>query len=178
MIETCQISSLFLLTDVRCFSLYLWLSEAEDRILCRWIGCQTVVSTEADLFQHAVQEHISPGMGLYTCQWLSCRRFTTPTHDRQQVIKHLKTHFPLTPSVKPFSNRPRWFDVRPNVLELPNRDLAGIPLTAVFVLRNLSRQKRNQKLFLPYEESLARIMGEFPKMSAFIVDILTYLRVG
>ncbi|KAK5816141.1 hypothetical protein F5H01DRAFT_321586 [Linnemannia elongata] len=153
-------------------------SGAEDRILCRWIGCQTVVANEADLFKHAVQEHISPGMGLYTCQWLSCRRFTTPTHDRQQVIKHLKTHFPLTPSVKPFSNRPRWFDVRPNVLELPNRDLAGIPLTAVFVLRNLSRQKRNQKLFLPYEESLARIMGEFPKMSAFIVDILTYLRVG
>ncbi|KAG0199446.1 Chromatin structure-remodeling complex protein rsc9 [Mortierella sp. GBA30] len=153
-------------------------SGAEDRIMCRWIGCQTVATTEAELFQHAVQEHISPGMGLYTCQWLSCRRFTTPTHDRQKVIKHLKTHFPLTPSVKPFSNRPRWFDMRPNVLEVPGRDLAGIPLTAVFVLRNLSRQKRNQKLFLPYEENLARIMGEFPRMAAFIVDILTYLRVG
>ncbi|KAF8924407.1 hypothetical protein EDD21DRAFT_7264 [Dissophora ornata] len=153
-------------------------SGADDRIICRWIGCQAVVQTEAELFKHAVQEHISPGMGLYTCQWLSCRRFTTPTHDRQQVIKHLKTHFPLTPSVKPFSNRPRWFDMRPNVLEAPNRELAGIPLTAVFVLRNLSRQKRNQKLFLPYEESLARIMGEFPRMAAFIVDILTYLRVG
>lgn len=146
--------------------------------MCRWIGCPMVLGSEAELFQHAVQEHISPGMGLYTCQWLSCRRFTTPTHDRQKVIKHLKTHFPLTPSVKPFSNRPRWFDMRPNVLELPNRELAGIPLTAVFILRNLSRQKRNQKLFLPYEESLARIMGEFPKMAAFIVDILTFLRVG
>ncbi|KAF9302617.1 Chromatin structure-remodeling complex protein rsc9, partial [Mortierella antarctica] len=150
----------------------------EDKIMCRWIGCPMVLGSEAELFQHAVQEHISPGMGLYTCQWLSCRRFTTPTHDRQKVIKHLKTHFPLTPSVKPFSNRPRWFDMRPNVLELPNRELAGIPLTAVFILRNLSRQKRNQKLFLPYEESLARIMGEFPKMAAFIVDILTFLRVG
>ncbi|KAF9963822.1 Chromatin structure-remodeling complex protein rsc9 [Mortierella alpina] len=153
-------------------------SGADDRIMCRWIGCQTVVSTESELFQHAVQEHISPGMGLYTCQWLSCRRFTTPTHDRQQVIKHLKTHFPLTPSVKPFSNRPRWFDMRPNVLEVPGRELAGIPLTAVFILRNLSRQKRNQKLFLPYEENLARIMGEFPRMAAYIVDILTFLRVG
>ncbi|KAF9914390.1 Chromatin structure-remodeling complex protein rsc9 [Lobosporangium transversale] len=153
-------------------------SGADDRIICRWIGCQTVVATEAELFKHAVQEHISPGMGLYTCQWLSCRRFTTPTHGRQQVIKHLKTHFPLTPSVKPFSNRPRWFDMRPNVLEVPGRELAGIPLTAVFVLRNLSRQKRNQKLFLPYEESLTRIMGEFPRMAAYIVDILTYLRVG
>ncbi|KAF9359284.1 Chromatin structure-remodeling complex protein rsc9 [Mortierella sp. AD094] len=153
-------------------------SGADDRVICRWIGCQAVVSTEAELFKHAVQEHIPPTMGLYTCQWLSCRRFTTPTHDRQTVVKHLKTHFPLTPSVKPFSNRPRWFDMRPNVLEVPNRELAGIPLTAVFVLRNLSRQKRNQKLFLPYEESLARIMGEFPRMAAFIVDILTYLRVG
>ncbi|KAG0253495.1 Chromatin structure-remodeling complex protein rsc9 [Mortierella polycephala] len=153
-------------------------SGADDRIICRWIGCQAVVATEAELFKHAVQEHISPGMGLYACQWLSCRRFTTPTHDRHKVIKHLKTHFPLTPTVKPFSNRPRWFDMRPNVLELPNRELAGIPLTAVFILRNLSRQKRNQKLFLPYEESLARIMGEFPRMAAFIVDILTYLRVG
>ncbi|KAF9434955.1 Chromatin structure-remodeling complex protein rsc9 [Entomortierella beljakovae] len=153
-------------------------SGADDRVLCRWIGCQAVVSTEAELFKHAVQEHVSPGMGLYTCQWLSCRRFTTPTHDRQKVVKHLKTHFPLTPSVKPFSNRPRWFDMRPNTLEGPNRELAGIPLTAVFILRNLSRQKRNQKLFLPYEESLARIMGEFPSMAAFIVDILTYLRVG
>ncbi|KAK3828618.1 MAG: hypothetical protein J3Q66DRAFT_323117 [Benniella sp.] len=153
-------------------------SGAEDRILCRWTECQAVLPTEAELFKHAVQEHIAPTMGVYTCQWLSCRRFQTPTHDRQKVIKHLKTHFPLTPSVKPFSNRPRWFDMRPTVLEAPNRELAGIPLTAVFVLRNLSRQKRNQKLFLPYEESLARIMGEFPRMAAFIVDILTFLRVG
>ena len=135
-----------------------------------------MAATEDELFKHAVQEHLAQGMGLYTCQWLSCRRFTTPTHDRQQVIKHLKTHFPLTPTVKPFSNRPRWFDMRPTVLG--TRELAGIPLTAVFVLRNLSRQKRNQKLFLPYEESLARIMGEFPKMAVFIVDILTFLRVG
>ncbi|KAF9583327.1 Chromatin structure-remodeling complex protein rsc9 [Lunasporangiospora selenospora] len=165
---------------IKGFSKKPWIdfSGGNDRIMCRWIGCPAVFTTEADLFKHAAQEHISPGMGLYTCQWLSCRRFTTPTHDRQKVIKHLKTHFPLTPSVKPFSNRPRWFDMRPTVLEVPGRELAGIPLTAVFILRNLARQKRNQKLFLPYEESLARMMGEFPRMASFIVDILSYLRVG
>ncbi|KAG0231229.1 Chromatin structure-remodeling complex protein rsc9 [Actinomortierella wolfii] len=150
----------------------------EGKLRCRWMGCPSEYTTEKELFQHAVQDHLPVGLGMYTCQWLSCRRFVLPTNDRQAVIKHLRTHFPLTPSVKPFSNRPRWFDMRPTVLEVPGRELAGVPLTAVVTLRNLSRHKRNQKYFLPYEENLARIMGEFPKMAGFIVDILSNLRVG
>ncbi|KAF9973698.1 Chromatin structure-remodeling complex protein rsc9 [Actinomortierella ambigua] len=150
----------------------------EGKLRCRWMGCPNEFTTEQELFQHAVHDHLPTGLGMYTCQWLSCRRFVLPTNDRQAVIKHLRTHFPLTPSVKPFSNRPRWFDMRPTILEVPGRELAGVPLTAVVTLRNLSRHKRNQKYFLPYEESLARIMGEFPKMAGFIVDILSNLRVG
>src|SRR5690606_21644322 len=134
--------------------------------------------TEAELFEHVAQDHIPKNFGPYMCQWLNCQRFKIPIHDRKKVVRHVKTHFPLTPSVKPVSNRPRWFDMRPSVLEVQGRELAGIPLTAVCVLRNLARQKKNHKLFLPHEETLARHMGEFPRMAAFIVDIFTYLRVG
>jgi len=98
------------------------------------------------MYKHILQSHLGAiplengrfenTTSTYTCLWDQCRRFaSTPATDLSQIATHIKVHLPPRPSVvkdtTEQSGPPPAVDER--------NDAAGIPLSAVLVLRNLAR---------------------------------------
>ncbi|KFY52810.1 hypothetical protein V497_08441, partial [Pseudogymnoascus sp. VKM F-4516 (FW-969)] len=89
--------------------------------------------------------------GTYRCLWPGCTKFRNPTPIRPaQLAAHIKIHLPPASSFDPSSPRqPSWvspaatqsFSFLSTAVD-ERGDAAGIPLTAVLVLRNLARNLR------------------------------------
>ncbi|KFY19144.1 hypothetical protein V493_08110, partial [Pseudogymnoascus sp. VKM F-4281 (FW-2241)] len=88
--------------------------------------------------------------GTYRCLWPGCTRFRNPIQIRPaQLAAHIKIHLPPPSPLGASAKQPSW--VSPaltqsfSFLSTPvdeRGDAAGIPLTAVLVLRNLARNLR------------------------------------
>ncbi|OBT66998.1 hypothetical protein VE03_04245 [Pseudogymnoascus sp. 23342-1-I1] len=88
--------------------------------------------------------------GMYRCLWPGCTKFRNPTLIRPaQLAAHIKIHLPPSAPLDASPKHPSW--VSPAELQSfsflstavdERGDAAGIPLTAVLVLRNLARNLR------------------------------------
>lgn len=99
-------------------------------------------------------------LGEYTCQWDRCRRFKdAPANSMAQIATHIKVHLPPSRTSSLPKESPDYFGqpaakrLKPSYIISPprqtftyqytatdeNNQAAGIPLSAVLVLRNLAR---------------------------------------
>ncbi|TPX33241.1 hypothetical protein SmJEL517_g03867 [Synchytrium microbalum] len=113
-------------------------------------SCNGPFDTDADVLAHIVSKHIQPDMAspLLTCQWRTCD-YVCPTDDRQQLFAHVKTHTPFRPPAssnsKPLASlllpsTPAGIGRAGSIVLPPQSDnLLGVPLTTLYVLRNMAR---------------------------------------
>ena len=126
------------------------------------------MSPEA-MYQHILQDHLGATQqpdgkfdnthGEFVCQWDKCRRFRhAPEKSMRRMADHIKIHLPPAPITAPLKD-PDYFGPPPTkrwkpsyIIPSPrksftyqntavdeNNQAAGIPLSAVLVLRNLAR---------------------------------------
>lgn len=128
---------------------------------------QFFMSTE-EMYKHILQTHLGATPidngtfqnteSNFTCLWDQCRRFAAaPATNLSQIAAHIKVHLPPRPSVTKESAEhvgpPPAKRLKPSYIISPPKqsfkwhntavdernDAAGIPLSAVLVLRNLAR---------------------------------------
>ena len=119
-----------------------------------------------DMYQHILKDHLGQLLrtdgkflnleGKYICQWDRCHRFkTVPATNLAEIARHIKVHLPPSPSTAmtadhhgpPMKKRKTSYRVSPKKqsftlyhTQVDEQNLAaGIPLSAVLVLRNLAR---------------------------------------
>ena len=181
-----------------------WINESGD-------NCSESFETDEALQEHVRSDHIPEEQARYLCQWRGCKalhkQFPVVNGDgdvamsdddqlgvihRDQMLNHLKLHFPLrtkkvvikTREIKVEEEKPTlkksgsFFDDEAN--------LAGIPLTAILILRNMAKAAyRNSErgeeirgLFVECEGDLAVLMSTEPKFSKFIAQTLAEMDGG
>jgi len=130
--------------------------------------CGQFFMSPEEMYKHILQSHLGAiplengrfenTTSTYTCLWDQCRRFaSTPATDLSQIATHIKVHLPPRPSVvkdtTEQSGPPPAKKLKPSYIISPPKqtfkfqvtavdernDAAGIPLSAVLVLRNLAR---------------------------------------
>ncbi|PWW80773.1 hypothetical protein C7212DRAFT_355810 [Tuber magnatum] len=160
------------------------------------IRCPAQLATPQDLWVHILKDHISPPdltqqtQAKLFCNWGGCERFhPAGDSDRRKVIAHVRTHMPETSPPKsshPSSRYPTasdWLEdpkqiklvIRRNQTGTDDRgEAAGIPLTAVLVLRNVARRGMfNGKELLSGERPvLFEIMAVNKPLATYIADLL------
>ncbi|CUS13026.1 unnamed protein product [Tuber aestivum] len=160
------------------------------------IKCPSQLATPQDLWVHILKDHLSPPdatqqpQAMLLCNWGGCERFhPAGDSDRRKVIAHVRTHMPETSPPKsshPSSRYPTasdWLEdpkqvklvIRRNQTGIDDRgEAAGIPLTAVLVLRNVARRGMfNGKELLSGERPvLFEIMAVNKPLATYIADLL------
>ncbi|KAG0640768.1 hypothetical protein HOY80DRAFT_1008821 [Tuber brumale] len=159
--------------------------------------CPAQLATPQDLWVHILKDHLSPPdptqqpQAKLFCNWGGCERFhPTGDSDRRKVIAHVRTHMPETnppkitphpssryPSASDWSEDPKQIKlvIRRNQTGIDDRgEAAGIPLTAVLVLRNVARRGMfNGKELLSGERPiLFEIMAVNKPLATYIADLL------
>jgi chromatin structure-remodeling complex subunit RSC9 len=168
--------------------------------------CGKFFMSPESMYQHILKDHLSATQSEdgkfdntrdqeYTCYWDRCHRFkTAPATKLLQIARHIKVHLPPRPSAT--KDSPDYFGpppakkLKPSFIKSPPRqaykyqltamderqDAAGIPLSAVLVLRNLARNLSKteaeetalkleggvswvDKLFKPVEPRLFEVMA-------------------
>jgi chromatin structure-remodeling complex subunit RSC9 len=180
------------------FSKCLWRSPSGE-------SCGEFFMSPETMYQHIVKDHQGANQleggkfentaGDYTCRWDRCHRFDTEhATTLLQLARHIKVHLPPKSSSTKIS--PNYFGpppakkLKPSYLIPPpshsleeiqtamdeRKEAAGIPLSAVLVLRNLARNLAKteaeeiamkleggiswvDKLFKPVERRLFEIMA-------------------
>ncbi|PWW72381.1 hypothetical protein C7212DRAFT_360184 [Tuber magnatum] len=155
--------------------------------------CPAQLATPHDLWVHILKDHLSPPdptqqpQAKLLCDWGGCERFhPAGDSDRRKVIAHARTHMPEPSPPKnsnPSSRQNDWLDdpkqiklvIRRNQTGIDDRgEAAGVPLTAVLVLRNVARRGMfNGKELLSGERPvLFEIMAVNKPLSNYIADLL------
>ncbi|RPB04240.1 hypothetical protein L873DRAFT_1825813 [Choiromyces venosus 120613-1] len=155
--------------------------------------CPAQLATPHDLWVHILKDHLSPPdptqqpQAKLLCDWGGCERFhPAGDSDRRKVIAHVRTHMPEPSPPKnsnPSSRQNDWLDdpkqiklvIRRNQTGIDDHgEAAGIPLTAVLVLRNVARRGMfNGKELLSGERPvLFEIMAVNKPLSNYIADLL------
>jgi chromatin structure-remodeling complex subunit RSC9 len=168
--------------------------------------CGEFYMSPESMYQHILKDHLgatqledgkfeNSGEQEYTCHWDRCHRFkAAPATKLLQIARHIKVHLPPRPSA--LKDSPDYFGpppakkLKPSYIKSPRRqafkyqvtavddrnDAAGIPLSAVLVLRNLARNLSKteaeetamkleggvswvEKLFKPVEPRLFEVMA-------------------
>jgi chromatin structure-remodeling complex subunit RSC9 len=169
-------------------------------------ACGEFFMSPESMYQHILKDHLgatqledgkfdNTGGREYLCYWDRCHRFkTAPATKLLQIARHIKVHLPPKPS--PAKDSPDYFGpppakkLKPSYIKSPPKqaykyqltamdernDAAGIPLSAVLVLRNLARNLSKteaeetamkdgagvswvDKLFKPVESRLFEVMA-------------------
>ncbi|KAE9380721.1 hypothetical protein N431DRAFT_477605 [Stipitochalara longipes BDJ] len=180
--------------------------------------CGEFFMTPEAMYQHILQDHqgatqLEDGKfenttGEYTCHWDRCHRFKSEhATSLLQLARHIKIHLP--PKLTPAKTSPNYFGPPPakklkqsyiipppsHSLEIiqtamdERKEAAGIPLSAVLVLRNLARNLAKteaeeiamkveggvswvDKLFKPVERRLFEIMAHNHSLLPYVTDLL------
>ncbi|KAK9453765.1 hypothetical protein V1511DRAFT_504436 [Dipodascopsis uninucleata] len=142
----------------------------------------------------AIESTVNKTRVKYTCRWNNCNRFSADggNFDRREVISHVKTHIPDSESNKPLPYSVRISQPRKQLdslddavslkrkVVLVNRpttvdergEAAGIPLTAVLILRNIAHSQTGKKVLMGLEESLIGVAAVNGPLRNYIVDLL------
>ncbi|PQE05184.1 rsc complex subunit rsc9 protein [Rutstroemia sp. NJR-2017a BBW] len=155
-------------------------------------------------------ENASSGTHQYVCAWDTCQRFRhAPATKLSEIATHIKVHLPAKRALKTDSDdlaAPPAKKLKPSYLVSPPRisfkyhitavdehnDAAGIPLSAVLVLRNLARNvskteaeeaaiKEGQvswvdRLFKPVEPRLFAIYAHNKILATYMTDLLAAIK--
>ncbi|KAI9756214.1 MAG: autophagy protein 13 [Chaenotheca gracillima] len=170
--------------------------------------CGAFVLKPRDMWEHIVSSHLQAPRRddgswdltvnperVYHCRWSTCQKFATGSNSLYDVGMHVKTHLPDVAgkaSLKSKYNQSRDAGV-PQEAEYHTQtflntavdergDAAGLPLTAVLVLRNLARNLPKEspsgegswtkRLFGPVEPRLWFVMAHNKPMSGYMADLM------
>ncbi|KAI8330774.1 hypothetical protein BC941DRAFT_404478 [Chlamydoabsidia padenii] len=130
---------------------------------CHWNGCQETVNNQIqDLLDHIIQTH-----SIQTrCEWKTCTRTVT---SRPALVAHLRTHLESNTPYK--KRRVQKFAIDPLLVD--SAEVAGVPLTAALILRELA--PAHQTYFRPYETDLTSLAIHRPTLAKYILAILSSL---
>ncbi|RDL37043.1 ARID-like protein [Venustampulla echinocandica] len=180
--------------------------------------CGEFFMSPEEMYKHMLQDHIHAQLlpdgkfdntqeGQYVCQWDSCSRFkTAPATKLAQLGQHIKVHLPPRPSAASRGSNehgpPPSKKLKPSyILSSPKQKFkyettavderqfaAGVPLSAVLVLRNLARnlpkteaeetaQKTDgiswvDRLFRPVVPRLYEVMSHNRALVEYMTDLL------
>ncbi|KUJ12431.1 uncharacterized protein LY89DRAFT_785796 [Mollisia scopiformis] len=146
----------------------------------------------------------------YTCLWTGCTRFkTAPATTLLQMANHIKVHLPPKPVGRKGvdDGPPPMKKLKPSyIVSAPRQafsyqvtatddrqDAAGIPLSAVLVLRNLARNLSKteaeeaalkseggvswvDRLFKPVEQRLFEVMTHNKSLTLYMTDLLSAIK--
>jgi hypothetical protein len=96
---------------------------------------------------------------------------TRPISHKSQGIQHMRTHFSAIAKKHP---KKTTFAV--TKIPIDDSEVSGIPLTSALLLRNLARYKQHHTFYLPYESELALVAIQRPKVSKYILTVLSELQ--
>ncbi|ORZ15258.1 hypothetical protein BCR42DRAFT_416739 [Absidia repens] len=143
---------------------------------CHWVGCDKVIDETEDMLTHVATAHVpaeDQSTVPYDCRWKTCTRTQLPR--RTNMISHLRTHLDTPPASK-YNKRKRTipkFVV--DKLLVDQVEVSGVPLTAALILRDLAGNKQHHSYFMPYESELASLALQRPKLSKYILTVLSAL---
>lgn len=146
-------------------------------VKCHWKDCSETFKTDADLHRHIVSTHLEPSKEedekeqQYTCRWMSCDR--NGFKHKSTIINHMRTHF--AGKIRK-QQRARKDDFTIAKIPIDDSEVSGVPLTAALLLRNLVRFKEHHSLYLPHESELMALAIQRPKLSKYILTVLTDIR--
>ncbi|KAI8141943.1 hypothetical protein BJV82DRAFT_616529 [Fennellomyces sp. T-0311] len=157
-------------------------SKSAEELKCKWAECSQQFETEEDLHKHITEAHLQhkeeameedgkenePG---YKCQWLACNR--SGFKDKAAAVHHLRTHFGKV--AKRSKKRP---DFMIDKIPVDDSEVSGVPLTAALLLRNLAKEKQHHGFFMPYQNELASLAIQRPKLARYILTVLSELRTS
>jgi chromatin structure-remodeling complex subunit RSC9 len=130
--------------------------------------CGQFFMSPEEMYKHILQTHLDATplengkfentKSIFTCEWAQCRRFAAaPATNLSQIATHVKVHLPprasATKESADYLGPPPSKKLKPSYIVSPPKqtfkfqntavdernDAAGIPLSAVLVLRNLAR---------------------------------------
>lgn len=99
---------------------------------------------------------------------------TRPILHKAQGIQHMRTHFSAITKKHP----PKKTAFVVNKIPVDDSEVSGIPLTSALLLRNLARYKQHHTFYLPYESELALVAIQRPKVSKYILTVLSELQAN
>ncbi|KAI8072318.1 hypothetical protein BC940DRAFT_344380 [Gongronella butleri] len=150
------------------------LSPVQDktRTPCKWTGCQSVVAPE-ELWDHIHAAHLPAqdgGGAVYTCGWQKCHRtgFSTVS----DLERHWRVHVCTLYRTKYTRQAKSRMKFTPDRMLVDAAEVEGVPLTAALVLRNIAYKRVHNDLFLPYQDALAALAMQRPKLSKYIMTVL------
>ncbi|KAJ3273579.1 AT-rich interactive domain-containing protein 2 [Terramyces sp. JEL0728] len=117
-------------------------------LFCGVANCTEFFTEPKDLWKH-VESHSFSSL---KCSWKHCKKLS---NSKTQLMLHLQTHIP-SESIKPKSAAKK--DSKPHIYPDPNDELKGIPLSALLVIRNISRHPHNHSYFVPFEKDLSAML--------------------
>ncbi|KAH8816125.1 hypothetical protein F5884DRAFT_775012 [Xylogone sp. PMI_703] len=200
------------------FSKCLWRTHSHGSGLC-----QQYFMAPEKMYQHILTAHLgatirpdgsfdNSQVGQYVCQWHKCHRFKeSPVTKLSQIAGHIKIHLPPPPSslqeTSESNGMPQTKKQKPSYLITPRKqsftyqvtatdergDAAGIPLSAVLVLRNLARNLSKteaeenamkgsdgvswvDRLFKPIEPRLFEVFAHNKSLATYMSDLLNALK--
>ncbi|RKF61832.1 Chromatin structure-remodeling complex subunit rsc9 [Erysiphe neolycopersici] len=177
---------------------------------------QHILSTHLGASQAENGQFLNSSEKLYTCRWGNCQRFVNePARKLSQIASHIKVHLPPSTATSATSIReshahmaqPPAKKLKPSYITQSKRrtftyhvtavderqEAAGIPLTAVLILRNLTRTlpkiEANEsaiktrdsvpwvdRLFKPIEPRLFEIMALNKSLTLYMTDLLNGIK--
>lgn len=142
---------------------------------CHWINCNFTNQGIESLFNHVIDKHIIDGKESYDCQWKHCNRKKITS--RSAMIGHFRTHIQQSPTADMKATKKRKTNTKFSVCKLlvDDAEVSGVPLTAALLLRNLAWNKRLHAYFMPYEVELSSLAMQRPKLSKYILTVLSEL---
>ncbi|KAF8858050.1 hypothetical protein BDZ45DRAFT_623031 [Acephala macrosclerotiorum] len=182
--------------------------------------CREHFMSPKHLFQHILKAHLGATQNedgkfentsgrQYTCLWGGCKRFNgAPATSLLQIANHIKVHLAPKPATrKDTDGQPPAKRLKPSYIISPPKqaftyqltatdernDAAGIPLSAVLVLRNLARNVAKteaedvalkgeggvswvDRLFKPVEQRLFEVMTHNKSLTIYMTDLLNAIK--
>ncbi|CAO3639456.1 unnamed protein product [Cunninghamella echinulata] len=144
-------------------------------LACYWKDCHFRHQSMDGLFNHVLSKHVVEGQETYDCHWRHCSR--KQVSSRAAMAGHLRTHIEPSPMSTAKTTKKRKTNAKFTVCKLlvDDAEVSGVPLTAALLLRNLAWNKRLHSYFMPYEIELSSLAMQRPKLSKYILTVLSEL---
>ncbi|KAJ3117613.1 ATPase of 26S proteasome regulatory subunit 4 [Phlyctochytrium bullatum] len=141
-------------------------NKEETLYACYWKDeqdCAAIFTSEKDLLKHVLDSHVSDSHVSSStdpskCCWKHCQQTFSDPRALQKLSGHVHIHIGSS-----LNDNPDTIAGVPSVEE--QKDLVGIPLTTLLILRNFARSPRNRELFVAYEKDLVEAAALNPKFS-------------
>ncbi|ODV88593.1 hypothetical protein CANCADRAFT_45105 [Tortispora caseinolytica NRRL Y-17796] len=150
-------------------------AEGTPYIKCRWPGCGNLFEGGKGLANHVGEVHFKDE-GCRVCKWDSkCTRFTedNPAPDRVTLLLHLRTH--LGEIKKSTREGPFEFPLvmKTRVTAVDEQgEAAGVPLSAVLVLRNIARTSKGKEAVRTARDTLYEVVALNYALAEYALEVL------